>query len=90
MVEDYLNINKEAIRTILHEELGKTKVFDKFIPRPLSHEHKVMKSAHRRDVISATEHNPDFLKSIVTGGVSIMTLNQSDKVCNESQKIRLK
>ncbi|GFT30365.1 FLJ37770-like protein [Trichonephila clavipes] len=36
MMADSFNINKEAIRTILHDDLGKTKVCAKFVPHSLS------------------------------------------------------
>jgi hypothetical protein len=67
MMEEALNINKETIRTILHEDLGKTKVCAKFVPYTLTNEQKSKRSAHCRDIISAAENDPDFLKSIVTG-----------------------
>ncbi|GFX23797.1 FLJ37770-like protein [Trichonephila clavipes] len=67
MMSDSLNINEETIRTILHEELGKTKVCAKFVPHTLSPEQKVMGSEHCRNIISATENDPNFLKSIVIG-----------------------
>ncbi|GFX90099.1 transposable element Tcb2 transposase [Trichonephila clavipes] len=86
MMADPLNINKAAIRFILHEDLGKTKMSAKFVPHNLSPKQKAMRSAHCRDIISATENDPNFLKSIVIGdenpGVSNMTLKQSDKLRN--------
>ncbi|EGI66941.1 FLJ37770-like protein [Acromyrmex echinatior] len=35
MMEEALNINRETIRTILHEDLGKTKICTKFVPHIL-------------------------------------------------------
>ncbi|GFT32490.1 FLJ37770-like protein [Trichonephila clavipes] len=46
MMTDSLNINKETIRTILHEDLDKTKVCNKFIPHTLSPEQKPVRSSH--------------------------------------------
>ncbi|GFT24377.1 FLJ37770-like protein [Trichonephila clavipes] len=57
MMADSFNINKEAIRIILHEDLGKAKVCAKFIPHTLSPEQKAMRSAHCRDIISAAEND---------------------------------
>ncbi|KYM96662.1 hypothetical protein ALC62_12709 [Cyphomyrmex costatus] len=37
MMEEILNINRETIRTILHEDLSKTKVCAKFVPHILKH-----------------------------------------------------
>ncbi|GFS55276.1 protein GVQW3 [Trichonephila clavipes] len=45
---DPLNINKETIRTILHENLGKTKVCAKFVPRTLSPGQKAMRIARAK------------------------------------------
>ncbi|UYV67939.1 hypothetical protein LAZ67_5002550 [Cordylochernes scorpioides] len=67
MVEKVLHINKETIRTILHEDLGKTKVCVKFVQHTLTGEQKSLRIAHCRDIISAYENDSNFLKSIVTG-----------------------
>ncbi|UYV82854.1 hypothetical protein LAZ67_22001095 [Cordylochernes scorpioides] len=61
MMAEVLHIKKETIRTILHEDLGKTKVCTKFVPHTLTGEQKSV------DIISAYENNSNFLKSIVTG-----------------------
>ncbi|UYV84600.1 hypothetical protein LAZ67_X002767 [Cordylochernes scorpioides] len=65
MMAEVLNINKETIRTILHEDLGKTKVCAKFVPHTLTGEQKSLRIAHCRDIISAYENDSNFLKSIV-------------------------
>jgi hypothetical protein len=44
MMEAAMNINRETIRTILHEDLGKTKVCTKFVPHTLTDEQKAMQS----------------------------------------------
>ncbi|EGI62804.1 FLJ37770-like protein, partial [Acromyrmex echinatior] len=41
MMEEALNINRETIRTILHEDLGKTKVCAKFVPHTLRSDQKL-------------------------------------------------
>ncbi|EGI67627.1 FLJ37770-like protein [Acromyrmex echinatior] len=40
MMEEALNISRETIRTILHEDLGKTKVCAKFVPHTLRSDQK--------------------------------------------------
>ncbi|UYV70364.1 hypothetical protein LAZ67_7002686 [Cordylochernes scorpioides] len=65
MMTEVLHINKEMIRTILHEDLGKTKVCAKFVPHTLTGEQKSLRIAHCRDIISAYENDSNFLKSIV-------------------------
>lgn len=67
MMEEALNINKETIRTILHEDLGKTKVCAKFVPHTLNDDQKLMRVWHSRDVIAASRNDPNFMKTIVTG-----------------------
>jgi len=67
IIEEALNIGRETIRTILHEDLGKTKVCAKFVPYTLRNDQKSMRINHSRDIIAAAENNPNFLKSIVTG-----------------------
>ncbi|GFW72424.1 FLJ37770-like protein [Trichonephila clavipes] len=70
-MKNSLSINAETIRTFLHEDLGRAKVCAKLIPHTLNHEQKAMRSAHCRDIISAAENDPNFLKSIVTGDESL-------------------
>jgi len=67
MMKEALNINRETIRTILHEDLQKTKVCAKFIPHTLTDEQKSVRVGHSRDVVAAARNDPNFLKSIVTG-----------------------
>ncbi|UYV80511.1 hypothetical protein LAZ67_19000393 [Cordylochernes scorpioides] len=67
MIAEVLHINKETIRTILHEDLGKTKDCAKFVPHTLTGEQKSLRIAHCRDIISSYENDSNFLKSIVTG-----------------------
>ncbi|GFX08997.1 hypothetical protein TNCV_4165761 [Trichonephila clavipes] len=73
---DSLNINKEEIRINLHEDFGKTKVCAKFVPHTLSPEQKEMS----RGIISATENDQNFLKSIVTGRCTLPS-NANDVKC---------
>jgi len=67
LMESSLDINKEAIRSILHDNLGKTKVCAKFVPHTLTIEQKSKRSAHCKDIISDFENDPNFIKLIVTG-----------------------
>ncbi|KYN42770.1 hypothetical protein ALC56_02572 [Trachymyrmex septentrionalis] len=46
MMEEALNINRETIRTILHEDLGKTKVCAKFVPHTLRSDQFCVKFNH--------------------------------------------
>ncbi|GFV88116.1 protein GVQW3 [Trichonephila clavipes] len=48
MMVDSVNINNETIRTIMHENLEKTKVCAKFVPHTLSSEQKAMRITHAK------------------------------------------
>lgn len=67
MMEEALNISRETIRTILHEDLGKTKVCAKFVPHTLTDAQKAARVIHAEEVVAAARNHPNFLKSIVTG-----------------------
>ncbi|KAG5316912.1 SETMR methyltransferase, partial [Pseudoatta argentina] len=67
MMEEALNISRETIRTILHEDWGKTKVCAKFVPHVLRSDRKSARINYSRDIVAAAENNPNFLKSIITG-----------------------
>ena len=66
MMEEALNISRETIRTILHEDLDKTKVCAKFVLHTLRSDQKSARINYSRDIVAAAENNPNFLKSIVT------------------------
>lgn len=67
MMAEELNIDKETIRVILHEDLGKTKVCARFVPHTLTDDQKSMRINHSRNIVGAAKNDPNFLKSIVTG-----------------------
>lgn len=64
MKEYILIIKKEKIRTILHEDLSKTKVSVKFIPHILTEEQKAIRTPHCIDIISAAGDDLNIMKSI--------------------------
>ncbi|GFX82225.1 FLJ37770-like protein [Trichonephila clavipes] len=67
-MENFLSTNKETIRSILQEDLRKTKVRAKFVLHILTPEQNAI-SAHCRDIVSAAKNDSNFLKSIVTSDV---------------------
>ena len=67
MISEALSINRETIRTIVHEDLGKTKVCARFVPRQLTDEQKSTRVDHCKDLVVAARNDPNFMKSIVTG-----------------------
>jgi histone-lysine N-methyltransferase SETMAR len=70
MMSDKLNINKETIRQILHEDLRKRKICAKFVPHSLTDEQKQRRLTSCQDFIQSCQDNPSFLDCIVTGDES--------------------
>ncbi|GJQ68948.1 hypothetical protein Trydic_g6134 [Trypoxylus dichotomus] len=66
MVEEDLNISKEAITMILHENFIKTRVCTKFILHALTDGPKWVPVNHSREVVAAARNYPKFPRSIVT------------------------
>ncbi|GFW98393.1 hypothetical protein TNCV_1092711 [Trichonephila clavipes] len=54
------------------------KVCARFVPNTLTPEKKAMRNAHPRDIISLTENDLNFLKSIVIGKKSLCFQYDSD------------
>ncbi|KAG5317859.1 SETMR methyltransferase, partial [Pseudoatta argentina] len=90
MMEEALNIIRETIRTILHEDLDKTKVCAKFVPHTLRSDQKSARINYSRDIVAAAENNPNFLKSIVTGDKTWCFQYDPETKRNGSQKIHHK
>jgi hypothetical protein len=67
MLSDEININKETIRQILHEDLRKRKICVKFVPHSLRDEQKQRRLTSCQDFIQTCQENPRFLDCIVTG-----------------------
>jgi transposase len=67
---DELNINKETIRQILHEDLRKRKICAKFVPHSLTDEQKQRRLISCQDFIQTCQDNLSFLDCIVTGDES--------------------
>jgi hypothetical protein len=59
MLSDKLNIN-ETIRQILHEDLGKGKIWAKFVPHRLTDEQKQRRLTSGQGFIQTCQNNPNF------------------------------
>jgi hypothetical protein len=70
MMSDELNINKETIRQILHEDLRRRIICVKFVPYSLTDEQKQRRFKSCKDFIQTCQDNPSFLDCIVTGDES--------------------
>jgi transposase len=66
IMSDELNINKEMIRHILHEDLRKRKIFAKFVPHSLTEEQKQRRLTSCQDFIQTCQDNSSLLDCIVT------------------------
>ncbi|KAG5347344.1 SETMR methyltransferase, partial [Acromyrmex charruanus] len=74
MMEEALNISRETIRTILHEDLGKTKVCAKFVPHTLRSDQKSARINYSRDIQSASTQALEAIPQIECGGFPVERL----------------
>lgn len=65
-----LNTGKEAVCTILAEQMNRRKICSRFVPHFLTDEQKQTRLSCSRDFIETAESYPFFLKTIVTGDES--------------------
>lgn len=70
LMAEELNINKETIRQILHEDLGMRKICAKFVPHNLTDEQKQRRVEACEDFVQNCRDNANFLNCIVTGDES--------------------
>jgi len=87
LIKDALNINKETIRTILHEDLWKTKVCAKFVPHSLTNEQNQEEfgiAERSFMVLKMTQTSSIQLIQVMKNGVSNMIQKQKNKVLNGS------
>ena len=64
MMADDFGVNRETIRQILVEDLGKRKVASRFVPHALSDDQRYERVQYAKDIKSA-RRNKNFLNSIV-------------------------
>ena len=62
---DEFRVNRETIRRILVEDLGKRKVASRFVPHALSDDQRHERVQCAKDVIKTARRNKNFLNSIV-------------------------
>jgi len=65
MMADEFGVNREMIRQILVEDLGKRKVTSRFVPHALSDDQRQERVQYTKDIIKTTCRNKNFLNSIV-------------------------
>lgn len=66
MIGDMLNINKETVRQILHDELNMKKVCAKLVPKNLTQEQKDNRKDICSDIVARLADDPDLLTNVIT------------------------
>ncbi len=69
-IADELNTSKDTVSTIIHHDMGCRKICVRFVPHVLTAEQKQYRLACSHDLVDTTNHDPNFLTSIVTGDES--------------------
>jgi len=67
MIVDMVNINKETVRQILHDELNMTKVCAKLVPKNLTQDQKDNRKNICSDTMERLTEEPDLLTHVITG-----------------------
>ncbi|XP_054724253.1 histone-lysine N-methyltransferase SETMAR-like [Uloborus diversus] len=67
LIEEVTGIPKSTVHLILTENLGKRKVFARFVPHTLTNDQKHCRVEHYRDMQQAATRDPNFMVNIVTG-----------------------
>jgi len=65
MMADGFGVNREMIRQILEEDLGKRKVASRFVLHSLSDDQRHGRVQYAKDIIKTAHRNKNFLNSIV-------------------------
>jgi len=65
LMADEFGVNRETVRQILVEDLGKRKVASRFVPHALSDDQRHERVQYAKGVIKTARRNKNFLNSIV-------------------------
>ena len=65
-VAELINIDKETVRQILHNNFNMEKVYSKMVPRFLSPEQKEIRMNICAYILQNTENDPNFLENVIT------------------------
>ena len=65
LMADEFGVNRETIRQILVEDLGKRMVDSQFVPHALSDDQRHERVQYAKDTIKTARRNKNFLNSIV-------------------------
>jgi hypothetical protein len=64
MISEAVNVDKETVRKILHEELHMTKVCAKLMPKNLTPDQKLLRQQVCSDFLERLEEDPGLMKNI--------------------------
>ena len=70
MIADEVNVNREAVRRLLSEELGMRKNCAKMVPRNLTEQHRDARVSVCAELLEEVEADPELMKRVVTGDES--------------------
>ena len=85
MIAESLNIRKTVVLRILREDLGKRKLYARFVPHSLTPEQREDRVTSCQDIIALADADKEFFNKIVTGDETwcfAMTPKQSDRFLN--------
>jgi len=63
MMADEFGVNRETIRQILVEDMGKRMVTSRFLPHALSYDQRQERVQYAKHIIKTTRRNKNFLNS---------------------------
>ena len=70
MIADEVNVNQEAVRRILSEELGMRKICAKMVPRNLTQQQRDARVSVSAELLEQVEADPDLVERVITGDES--------------------
>ena len=70
MIADEVNVNREAVRKILTEELGMTKIGAKMVPRNLTQQQRDARVNVCAELLKQVEADPQLMERVITGDES--------------------
>jgi len=70
IIADEVNVNREAVRRILTEELGMRKICAKMVPRNLTQQQRDARVRVCAKLLEQLEDDPELMKRVITGDKS--------------------
>ena len=70
MIADEVNVNREAVRRILTEELGMRKICAKMVPRNLTEQQRDAGVTVCAELLEQVEANSELMERVITGDES--------------------